>query len=592
MTDTQSTAAEPAASAPPPPPERPTFLQTLATFGERRALVMLVLGFGSGLPNLMIFDTLSAWLRSEHLSLDVIAVFSLATLAYSAKFLWAPLVDRTRIPFLTAWLGHRRSWMLVAQLAVMAMLLLISTGSPTRGLGMMALFAVLGGFMGATLDIVVDAWRIEAADVSRQGIMATAYQWGYRLAIIVAGAVPLFLSEHIGWSRGYALTSMLMVIAIAGVLMAPREAEHRVRPILVDDIARRPAMDLVEILLRLAIFVFAGLLLGSGLAGKGDLVSAVLHVLGMPAAGDAAKAALEARGTGVFYQIAYVVAGFLVIFIGASPIPGIATRPGVYFSRAIGDPFRDFFQRYGGRAASLILAMICLYRISEFVLNVMNPFYLDLGFTAGQVAEARKIFGVVMSLTGVFLGGLSIRRLGLMRSLVIGAFAGPLSHVGFMALALSGPNFNMLLLAIGMDNIAAGYSGTCLIAYMSSLTGEGFTATQYALFSSLYALPGKLLASQSGRIIEGSARNADAGGFFAPLRHLFERMAPNEFARAMESSHVSPAALGAGYMTFFIYSIVIGIIGVILAFAVSAKARREATKGDDPPPPTGAPAPA
>jgi PAT family beta-lactamase induction signal transducer AmpG len=576
MSDTQSAAAEPA--APTPPPERPTFLQSLAVFVERRSLVMLVLGFGAGLPNLMIFDTLSAWLRVAGLSLDVIAVFSLATLAYSAKFLWAPLVDRTRIPLLTDILGHRRSWMLVSQLAVMGALLLIATGNPQANLPLMATFAVLAGFAGATQDIVVDAWRIEAADVSRQGVMATAYQWGYRVAIIVAGAVPLFLSSRMGWGQAYGLTSALMLIAIGAVLLAPREAEHRIRPILVDDVPRNPARDAIEIVLRVAVFIVGAALLGSGLAGKGDLLAAVAQWLGQPESGAAIKASLESRQVGVFYQIACVIAGFIVIFIGASQIPGMATRPGVFFSRALGDPFRDFFGRNGGKAATLILAMICLYRISEFVLNVVNPFYLDLGFTAAQIAEARKVFGVAMSLLGVTLGGLSIRRLGLVNSLVIGAFAGPLSHIGFMALALSGPDFNMLLVAIGMDNIAAGYSGTALIAYMSSLTGEGFTATQYALFSSLYALPGKLLASQSGRIIESSARNADAGGLFAPLKRVFENIAPNEFARAMESSHVSPAALGAGYMTFFIYSIVIGVVGVILAFAVGARAKREAAK--------------
>ena len=215
--------------------------------------------------------------------------------------------------------------------------------------------------------------------------------------------------------------------------------------------------------------------------------------------------------------------------------------------------------------------MICVYRIREFVLNVMTPFYLDMGFSNAEIAEARKVFGIVMTMLGVFLGGLSVRRLGIMPSMMIGAFAGPLSHIGFIWLSTQGPQFHALLIAIGMDNIAAGFSGTCLIAYMSSLTAEGFTATQYALFSSLYALPGKLLASQTGRIIESSAHAADEGGFTAPLKALFANVPPQTFAHAMEKSHVSPAALGAGYVTFFLYSIVIGVAAIILAFILGAR---------------------
>ena len=554
-------------------PASPSFLQSLAVFGERRSLVMLVLGFASGLPNLLIFDTLSAWLRTAGLSLSVISVFSLATLAYSAKFLWAPLVDRTSIPILTNLFGHRRSWMLVSQVGVLISLFLISTGNPVTNLGLMALWAVLAGFAGATQDIVIDAWRIEAADTSRQGAMATSYQWGYRVAIIIAGALPLFLSTRVGsWNMAFGLTSALMLLGMAGVLLAQREQAHVLRPIHVDEVPARPVSDVLEVILRLLIFVVGGVLIGSALAAKADLIAAFLRWLGAPEQAAALKAAWESRATGIFYQLAGVLAGFGIIYAGAIPIPGHPTRPGLYASRALGEPLVDFFQRYGRRPATLILALICLYRVSEFVLNVMNPFYLDLGFSTDQVAEARKVFGVAMSLLGVFLGGYSVRRYGLMRSMVIGAFAGPLSHIGFIYLATQGPDFRALLLAIGMDNIAAGYSGTCLIAYMSSLTAAGFTATQYALFSSLYALPGKLLASQSGRIIESSAAAAEGTGPLASLRSLFANTPVTAFATSMERSQVSPAALGAGYVTFFIYSIVIGIVAIILAFVLQTPA--------------------
>ena len=206
----------------------------------------------------------------------------------------------------------------------------------------------------------------------------------------------------------------------------------------------------------------------------------------------------------------------------------------------------------------------------------MNPFYLDLGFTLTEIAEVRKIFGVVMTMLGVGLGGFSVARFGLMRALVIGAFAGPLSNLAVrLARRTQGHSLWALFVAIGLDNVAGGFAGTCLIAYMSSLTA-GFTATQYALFSSLYALPGKLIASQSGRIVEGSAASADAGGALTTLKDLVAAHAPDNFARAVERSGVSPAALGTGYIVFFAYSALIGIFAIGLALAVRRQESREA----------------
>jgi len=204
----------------------------------------------------------------------------------------------------------------------------------------------------------------------------------------------------------------------------------------------------------------------------------------------------------------------------------------------------------------------------------MNPFYADLGFTKTEIAEVRKVFGVVMTVIGVGLGGWSVARLGLMRSLVIGAFAGPISNLVFAWLAMQGADLPALFVAIGVDNIASGFSGTCLIAYMSSLTSLGFTATQYALFSSLYALPGKLIASQSGRIVESSAATADSGGVFTPLKVLFGGLPPEAYATGAAKSAVTPAALGAGYVVFFLYSTAIGVAAIVLAFVVAARQRR------------------
>ena len=474
------------------------------------------------------------------------------------------------MPGLTRLLGHRRSWMIVLQILLMIGLWLISGTDPARNLAVMAAFAAFVAFVSATQDIVIDAWRIEAAEVSKQGAMAAAYQWGYRVAMVVAGAVPLLLAEAYSWNVSYAVMAGLMLLGVAGVLFAPREAVHTVRPIHAEGVPRRPALELPEWIGRLAVFALGALLLGCGLAADASLLAVGLKGLGLPDAGVAVTDVWAMKPNGIYVQLLSVVAGLGVIVLAVCPVPGLRTRPGVYLFAALGDPLRDFFQRYRGVAA-LILALICLYRLSDFVLNIMNPFYADLGFSKIEIAEARKVFGVVMTVIGVGLGGYSVARLGMMRALVIGAFAGPLSNLAFGWLALQGPQLWALFVAIGIDNVAGGIAGTCLIAYMSSLTSAGFTATQYALFSSLYALPGKLIASQSGRIVEGSAAAADTGGPMAALKTLFAGLPPEAYAGAMEKSQVTPAALGAGYLVFFLYSAALGVAGVVLAFMVAGR---------------------
>ena len=574
---TNSTGAEQARS-----PRKPGLLGAFAVFGERPVAVMLGLGFAAGLPNFLVFDTMSAWLRAVGLSLAVISLFSLATLPYSFKFLWAPLVDRTAIPVLTRMLGHRRSWMVVSQAAVIVGLVAISTGDPARHLSLLAGFAVFTGLASATQDIVIDAWRIEAADASRQGAMAASYQWGYRGANIVAGAAPLLLADRMGWGAAYGAMAAVMGVGVIAVLLAPREDEHFVRPISADGIPPAPAWEFAEWAARLAIMVVGALILGSGLGANATVLAGAIGALGDATGAEALKSAWTAKPNGVWLQLLAVAAGFAVIGAAIAPVPGVRTRPAVFLFHALGDPLADFFRRFG-KQAGLILALICCYRLSDFVLNIMNAFYQDLGFTLTQIAEVRKVFGVGASLFGVFVGGLSIARLGVMRSLVIGSIALPITNTIFGWLAVQGPSVPALLTAIGVDNVVSSYAGTCLIAYMSSLTGVGFTATQYALFSSLYSLPGKLIASQSGRIVEAAAGSAQAGGLLAPLKGLFAHAPATAFAAAMAKSRVEPSALGAGYVAFFLYSGVVGIVAMVLALAVARGARL--TARDRPPAP-------
>ncbi|HEX2479353.1 MAG TPA: MFS transporter [Geminicoccaceae bacterium] len=568
-------------SAAPDHAQKPSTTAALAVFFERRMLVMLALGFAAGLPNLLIFDTLSAWLRQADVPLRTIGFFSLATLAYSLKFLWAPLVDRIAIPLLTPLLGQRRGWMLMAQAVVILGLWLVSGSDPAANLWLVAAFAVLVAFASATQDVVIDAWRIEAAGEERQGAMAAMYQWGYRIAILTAGIAPLMLAKRIDWSFAYAAMAALMAIGVAAVFAAPRERPRpAMPPLLARELPVRPAAEALEWIGRLSLLLAGAFVFGVGFTGQFVMVEWAAAALGMaPDLLEGANALWSERPLGVLVQVGLACLGLVLIVGAALPLPGARTRPSTYFVRSYGDPLRDFFSRFRG-TAGLILAMICCYRLSDFVLNIMNPFYLDLGFDLDTIAEVRKGVGVAMLMLGVGAGGWSIARFGLMRSLIIGALAGPVSNLVFAWLATQGPDPRAFALAITVDNVSAGYAGTILIAYMSSLTSAGFTATQYALFSSLYSLPGKLIAAQSGAIVEASARMAAPGGPFAGLTALFSDLPAVSFAAGAADLGVSAAALAAGYAIFFLYSCLVGLAALVLALVIAGRPVRNAAPGE------------
>jgi MFS transporter, PAT family, beta-lactamase induction signal transducer AmpG len=562
--------------AAPDPVPTPSSTAAITVFFERRMLVMLALGFAAGLPNLLIFDTLSAWLRQADVPLRTIGFFSLATLAYSLKFLWAPLVDRTAIPLLTPLLGHRRAWMLTAQAVIVLGLWLVSGSDPAANLWLVASFAVLVAFASATQDIVIDAWRIEAAGEERQGAMAAMYQWGYRIAILTAGIAPLVLAQHIDWSFAYAVMAALMAVGVAAVLAAPRERPRpAMPPLLPRDLPARPATEAFEWSARSVLLLAGAYVFGAGFSGEFVMIEWAAAAVGATPDSLTTLAGLWERPVGVALQVGLTCLGLLCIVGAALPVPGARTRPSTYFIRSYGDPLRDFFSRFAGTAA-LILAMICCYRLSDFVLNIMNPFYLDLGFELATIAEVRKGIGVAMLMLGVGAGGWSIARFGLTRSLIVGALAGPVSNLAFAWLAMQGPDPRAFALAVMVDNVSAGYAGTILIAYMSSLTSAGFTATQYALFSSLYSLPGKLIAAQSGTIVEASARMAAPGGPFAGLAALFSDLPRASFAAGATELGVSAAALGVGYTVFFLYSCLVGLAALVLALVIARKQPRNA----------------
>ena len=372
---------------------------------DGRIALMLPLGFSCGLPFLLVFGTLSAWLAEAGISRTEIGMLSWVALAYSFKFLWAPVVDRYDVPGLGRLLGRRRGWMALAQIVTALGLVGIASSSPQASLSATVAAALLVAFASATQDVVVDGWRINAAATERQGMMAASYQLGYRLALICAGAGALYIAEFVNWRSAYLAMAALMGVGLTGTLLAPR----------VDDGAT---------------------------VGRAS------------------------------------------------------------FGAAIAEPLADLFRRKG-LILIPILALIACFRLPDFVAGVMaNPLYIDLGFSKVDIANVSKLYGVWIGIVGAFAGGLALTRIGLWWSLLIGAFIAAASNLMFAWLALAGADHTLLVLSISIDNFASGFAGSALIAYMSGLTSPGFAATQYALLSSLYALPGKLIGGASGAVVD------------------------------------------------------------------------------------------
>jgi len=402
----------------------PAALRIYADPSVRR---MVPLGFSSGLPYLLVFGTMSFRLREAGIGLVTIGFLNAIPWAYALKWLWAPLVDRVPLPWLTLHLGRRRAWQLASQCTVALGLAGMAWIDPQRSLWPFVAFAVLTAFASATQDIATDAYRIESAPAERQAALAAAYQTGYRIAMICAGAGALAIAaavtggdggyHHDEWMAAYFVMAALMVIGIAAVLAAP-EAATEAASVRADAVVR--------------------------------------------------------NGGSFFAQLRAAVAG----------------------------PFLDFFGRYGWLAVP-ILAFVSTFRISDIMLAAMaSPFYHDTGFTKGEVAAVSSVNGVAMFLIGAIAGGALVSRFGLRPVLTAGAALSPASVLLYAWLATRGHDLTALVVAVSADNLVGGAASSAFIAYLSSLTSARFTATQYALFSSLMLMLPKAIALFSGVAVE------------------------------------------------------------------------------------------
>jgi len=390
-----------------------TWRETLLIYTSPRVIAMTFLGFSGGLPFLLVFSTLTAWLTEWNVSRSTIGFFAWIGITYSTKVLWAPVVDSIPIPFLTKTLGQRRSWMLIGQMGIALGLVLMSLIGPSDLL-ILSCCAFLVAFSSATQDVAIDAFRIESAEPEYQGAMSAAYVFGYRLALLIAGAGALYLAEYFSWTIAYITMATLMLVGVITV-------------ILVAEPDRQSESFQLEL----------------------------------------------------------------------SPI-GLRR----WFTRAVAGPFVDFFSR-NGKVAFIILLFIAVFRLSDIAMGIMaNPFYLDMGYTKIEIANVAKVFGFFMSIAGSLICGVLVVKLGLMRPLFIGAVAVSITNLLFASLSVLEPKVSYLAIVISADNLSGGFAATAFIAYLSSLTNRAYTATQYALFSSLMTLPGKFISGFSGLVVD------------------------------------------------------------------------------------------
>ena len=362
-------------------------------------------GFASGLPYVLIFITLTAWLRDAGVDLSLIGFISWIMLTYSLKFLWAPFVDRSPTKTFKRF-GHRRSWIITMQVLIIISLIALSFINPLIDLVIFAIFAFAVALAGSIQDIAIDAYRIESAKLEDQGNLAAGYQFGYRIAILVGSSFALIFADNFSWSSAYQLMAFIMAINLVVSIYISEE---------------NPNPDLIKL----------------------------------------------------------------------------------NYRESLIDPIKDFFMRFGIKMASILLLIVSTYRLTDIVMGPMaNPFYIDMGYTLSEIGYVVKVVALIATIVGVFLGGILIKKIGLYKSLLIGAFLVMFTNLFFSYSAVSEKNVSLLASIVAFDSLAAGIVGTVNITFLTSLVSPKYTGFQYALLTSFMAFLGKIFGGFSGVFVE------------------------------------------------------------------------------------------
>ena len=386
------------------------WLSITHTYFNKKMLVMTALGFASGFPFLLVFSTLSLWLKDVGFTYAAIGAFSLVKMPYALKFLFSPIIDGFKLPFLWR-LGRRRSWAILIQICLFIALFLMSRWGPQQSVLYLVLCAVSVSFFSAALDIVLDAFRVEmfAEQVEEQASGAAVFVLGYRLGLLFSGAGALGLATFLSWNTVYFLVSLGVIVGITTILCVHEPASYHYQTQKHQDFK-------------------------------------------------------------------------------------------TFFKERVISPIKDFTRRQDWK---LILCLIFIYRLSDAYIGPMSyPFYDDMGFSKLEIAYVIKIYGMAATIIGGLYGGLFLKKIGLKKGMYVCAYIQGFTTAFYAVLACVGHSLPLLILTISMENFSSGMATAALVAYMSSLCNIAYTATQYALLSSLMSLARDFFAATSGFILE------------------------------------------------------------------------------------------
>ena len=454
--------------------------KNLSLFFTKKTLKMFFLGFSSGLPILLVFSTLSVWLVKAGINRSTVTLFSWAGFAYAFKYLWSPIVDNYKIPYLKNF-GHRKSWLILSQSSIIFFLIFIAFLDPKNNLLLLALIVTLLAISSATQDIVIDAFRIESAPQIMQGPLSSMYIAGYRSAMIVSGAGSLWLASYFGvetynhatWQKVYLIMATLMFIGLSTSFLSIEPNIKRPKKLN----SKNNLKFLFIILISILVLIFLYSQLSSPFA-KEDIVLNFLFAT-------------------IRLILCFGSAYLIIIF--ASKINFVSKK---VFKSTYLNPILNFINKYGN-FAFLILLLISLYRIADVVMGVMaNIFYIEKGYNVKDIATYSKFFGVFATIFGGFLGGFFSIKFGTMKTLFFGALIAASSNLLFAWLASVEISIKYLIYVITADNISSGFAGAAFVIYLSGLTSIKFTATQYALFTSIMLFLPKLIAGYAGSWVD------------------------------------------------------------------------------------------
>jgi PAT family beta-lactamase induction signal transducer AmpG len=511
--------------------ERPKGWRLLkAALSTRKAATMLAFGFSSGLPFALLIGTLNAWLGDAKINLATIGVLSWIGLSYAFKFLWSPLVDRVRIPLLGD-LGRRKSWIVLCQAGLIISFVGLGLGDPAHNISTFALFAVIGAFASATQDIAVDAWRIDVADERTPvELLSAVYQFGYRTASIVGGAIALLMAARMPWGTVYLIMAGLVAALVIVAVSAP-DTERPPSGVIEEGLEETGEVNAI---VRYSALAIVGLCWMWAIVTLGRFMASMLRAQQIGGKAPSVADFTTHVGPWIIFATVFVplVVAALVNWLKAHArgVQREVHRPKStgrsvmnHIYGALVSPLAELSERLGW-GVLIIIGFILTYALCYNIWSAFAfPFYLEyLHYTKDQVAFASKVFGIIMTMIGISLGGYLFAKIGRFPTVLLGAAITPFGNLVFADLADGGPNIDRvshflrldalgtmvgfdermirLLVAIFCDNVFIGIALTAFVAYLSGIISKKFTAVQYSLLSSLTFLVGSL-----GRGVAGEA---------------------------------------------------------------------------------------